>query len=105
MPDFQVKNRDRLVPRAGARFASSAHGGFPLMHVLAPEVSSRAATIPDSLIPEDPFHDRRLKWVWVSFAVMLLAGVVVLSAVYLGSAYGVPSWSAASVPAPVSHTK
>jgi len=73
------------------------------MHVIAPEVAPRAASIPEYLVPDDPFHDRKMKWVWISIALMLVAGVFVLSAIYLGSSYGAPSWSAASVPAPISH--
>lgn len=53
------------------------------MAVIAPEVAPRAALIPDELIPDDPFHDAKLKWVWLSLVLMAVAGVFVLSGVYL----------------------
>lgn len=73
------------------------------MQVIAPTIAPAAATIPDEAIPDDPFHDAKMKWVGLLLVVTLLAGVFVLGAVYFGSSYGVPSWSAASVPPPIAH--
>ena len=71
--------------------------------VIAPIVSLRAATVPPDQIPDDPFHDSRLKFVGLALFVGTLAMLVVLIGIYFGSLYGAPSWSAASVPPPLVH--
>lgn len=73
------------------------------MQVIAPVVAPASATIPDELIPEDPFHDPRMKYIGILLSVMLLAGVFVMTAIYFGSMYGAPSWSSASVPPAIAH--
>ena len=74
------------------------------MPVISPVVAPAAATIPDEIVPDDPFHDPRLKYVGLLLLLTVLAGPAVLGAIYVGSSYGTPSWSAASVPPPISHT-
>lgn len=71
--------------------------------VIAPTVSPRAATVPAAQIPDDPFHDSRLKFVGIALFVFSIATVAVLVAIYFGSLYGAPSWSAGSVPPPIAH--
>jgi hypothetical protein len=71
------------------------------MPVIAPTVAPAAELIPDDQIPDDPFHDARLKYVGLLLLLSILAGPVVLCAIFLGSSYGSPSWSAASVPPPI----
>jgi hypothetical protein len=71
--------------------------------VLAPTISPRAATVPAAQIPDDPFHDSRLKFVGIALFVFSVATVAVLVAIYFGSLYGAPSWSAASFPPPIAH--
>jgi hypothetical protein len=71
--------------------------------VIAPTVSPRAATVPPDQIPDDPFHDSRLKFVGLALFLGTLATLVVLIGIYFGSLYGAPSWSAASFPPPIVH--
>ena len=71
--------------------------------VLAPTVSARAAAVPAHRIPDDPFHDTRLKFVGIALFVFSVATIAALVAIYFGSLYGAPSWSAASVPPPIAH--
>ena len=73
------------------------------MQVIAPAVAPAAQIIHDDQIPDDPFHDTRLKFVGLLLLLSILAGPVVLGAIFLGSSYGAPSWSAASVPPPIVH--
>lgn len=71
--------------------------------VITPTVAPRAATVPDALIPEDPFHDIRLKFVGLALFLGFAATALLLIAIYFGSLYGVPSWSAGSFPPPIAH--
>jgi hypothetical protein len=71
--------------------------------VIAPTVSPRAATIPADQIPDDPFHDSRLKFVGLALFLGTVATLLLLAAIYFGSLYGAPSWSAGSVPPPIVH--
>jgi len=71
--------------------------------VLAPTVSARAATVPANRIPDDPFHDTRLKFVGLALFVLSVATIAALVAIYFGSLYGAPSWSAGSFPPPIAH--
>ena len=71
--------------------------------VITPTVSPRAATVPADQIPDDPFHDSRLKFVGLVLFLFSVATVAALVAIYFGSLYGDPSWSAGSVPPPIAH--
>jgi len=73
------------------------------MTVIAPTVSPRAAFVPADQIPDDPFHDSRLKFVGLAILLLSLATVAALVAIYFGSLYGAPSWSAGSFPSPIAH--
>jgi len=73
------------------------------MQVIAPTVAPCSATVPDESIPNDAFHDARMKWVALALVIMVLAGFPVMTAIYVGSLYGTPSWSAASIPPPIAH--
>ena len=69
--------------------------------VLSPVVAPRAATVPLDQIPDDPFHDAKLKFVGLALFLGTVATVLLLIAIYFGSLYGAPSWSAASFPPPI----
>jgi hypothetical protein len=73
------------------------------MTVIAPTVSPRAAFVPADQIPDDPFHDSRLKFVGLAIFLLTVATVAGLVAIYFGALYGTPSWSAGSVPLPIAH--
>ena len=71
--------------------------------VIPPTVSPRAVLVPQDQIPDDPFHDWQLKFVGLALFIGTIATVVLLVAIYFGSLYGTPSWSAGSFPPPVAH--
>ena len=71
--------------------------------VMTPTVSPRAATVPPDQIPDDPFHDSRLKFVSIALFLLTIGTVAAFVAIYFGSLYGYPSWSAGSFPAPIAH--
>ena len=62
-----------------------------------------AATVPAAQIPDDPFHDSHLKFVGIALFLFTVATLVALVAIYFGSLYGAPSWSAGSFPPPIAH--
>ena len=71
--------------------------------VIPPIVSPRASRVPADQIPEDPFHDWQLKFVGLALFLGTVATVVLIIAIYFGSLYGSPSWSAGSFPPPIAH--
>jgi hypothetical protein len=66
-------------------------------------VAPCAAAVPPDQIPDDPFHDSRLKFVGLALLLGGLATCALIGLIYVGSLYGTPSWSASSFPAPIAY--